>query len=150
LVEIAGLARPAPLWRGFLEGFAVVFFISICLFPVVDRVAPHPRTELLNGLAQVGATLLVAYAVETSWFVKVSHARGGDRENWVGFAAALGVSGVLGIGSALALSGHGDGSRSWIEEFGFGWSVSSLGLLGLLVGLLPLFLYEWSHSVRNE
>jgi len=41
-------------------------------------------SEALSDIAQIGATLLVAYAVEMAWFVKESRVRGRKRENWVG------------------------------------------------------------------
>jgi len=60
-----------------------------------------------------------------------------------GESTAIGISGVLGIGFAVALANH-DRSHglSWLESFGYAWSIVSLAMLALLVAAYPLMIYE--------
>ena len=90
-----------------------------------------------------GATLLVAYAVELAWLLNVAggpDVAGEDRERragWVGYAAGVGLCGLLGIALALVYAENGTSALGVIPEFGLGWVFVSLALLGLLVALLP-------------
>lgn len=104
--------------------------------------------EALSDLAQIGATLLVAYAIETSWFVKESRARGRERENWVGFVTGIGVSSVIGIAIALALVGVK--SSGFLAGLGVTWMLFSLGFLAVLVACWPYVIYEWVHAMHTE
>lgn len=122
---------------------------SICLLPMVHSYASSPSGDLLIGIGQVGATLLIAYGVEVSWFLKESKKRSGDRENWVGVVTGIGGCGMLGIAFALGLSESG-GSLGWIEELAFSWTIVTIGSLGGLVALIPLVIHEWAHTVHTE
>ena len=104
--------------------------------------------EALSDLAQIGATLLVAYAIETSWFVKESRTRGRERENWVGFAAGIGISSVIGIAIAIALVGVK--SSGFLAALGVTWTFFSLGFLAVLVACWPYVIYEWVHDIHAE
>lgn len=139
----------SPLRRGLVEAFWVTLVGSLGVLPLTHIYASRPSEALLTSIAQVGATLLVAYGVEISWFLKESRKRGTDRENWVGIASGVGLSGVLGIGCALAIGGTG-GDFTLIQEFALAWSIISVSLLGLLAALGPLAVYEWSHTVHTE
>jgi hypothetical protein len=136
--------------RGLIAPVAGIALTSALFVPAVDRYASNPPGSLFGDLAQVGATLLVAFAVEVSWALKVSTRRGRDSANWAGFGAGLGACGVVGIACALALSAHGTDALSVHEEFAFAWSAASLGMLGLFAGIFPLVAYEWAHAVRTE
>ncbi|HEX5982984.1 MAG TPA: hypothetical protein VFY69_02140 [Solirubrobacterales bacterium] len=105
--------------------------------------------EALAAMAQIGATLLIAYAVETSWFVKESRSRGRERENWLGFVTGVGACGALGTAIAIAFIGH-DGSLSFLQAFAGMWMLFSIGLLALLVAFLPYLLYELVHALNTE
>jgi len=110
----------------------------------------HFRLEddALSTIAQIGATLLVAYAVETSWFVKESKVRGRNRESWIGFVVGVGLSSVIGIMIAIAMIGQP--SPSALATLGATWLLFSLVYLAILVALMPYLLYEWAHSVHTE
>jgi hypothetical protein len=139
----------SPMRRGLVEAAWVTLVASLLLLPVVHAYGDGPSGDLLTSIAQVGATLLVAYGVEISWFLRESRARGANRENWVGKCAGVGSSGLLGIGLALALSGN-DGTLTLFEQFVFTWSIVSIALLGLLVALVPFEVHEWAHAVHTE
>ncbi|MFT3862719.1 MAG: hypothetical protein QM729_00475 [Solirubrobacterales bacterium] len=143
------LRRVSPMRKGAIPAVAGAIVISVCTYAVLSYFSTSPSPELAGDLAQIGATLLVAYGVEVSWLVKASRARGADRENWIGFVAALAFCGLLGIGVALGLSGL-HGSMTWFERCLFAWSVSTLGLLGAFVALSPAISYDWSHALRAE
>jgi hypothetical protein len=146
--RLPGLRELSPLRKGVIEAIAVIGLCAVVSFPFFWAYAAAPG-ETFGDIAQIGATLLVAYAVETSWWLKTSRKRGARRENWVGFVVGIGLGGFLGIASAVALSAH-DGSLNWIEAFGLAWSAVSLLLLGLLVATLPLLIYEWTHYLQTD
>jgi drug/metabolite transporter (DMT)-like permease len=135
--------------RGFLSAASVLGFVSACVFWGADRFVSDPSSGLVGDLAQIGATLLIAYTVETSGLIKALHIRGGDHENWVGFVGGLGICGLLGIAFALMLSGH-SGDLGTVEEIGFVWAACSIGILGVLVASMPFLIYEWTHAVHTE
>jgi hypothetical protein len=144
------LRRLSPMGRGFLAAVSGTLAPSAGLFVfLVSYVEPEIEPSIFGDLAQVGATLLVSYAIEISWLLKESGARSARRENWVGFVAGVGCSGLAGIASALVLAGH-HGRLTWIEEMAVAWSFLSLLMLGFLVASLPLLIYEWAHDLRTE
>lgn len=142
-------ARSATL-RGFLGATLLVLVSSFGLLPLISSASVEPSAELLRALGQIGATLLIAYAVEVSWLLKVSRARSERRATWVGYVSAIGTFGLIGIALALALSEHGASSYSLIAQFALCVALFSLLLLGALVALLPLLVYEWAHASRTE
>jgi threonine/homoserine/homoserine lactone efflux protein len=129
---------------GFVAGGAVAIAAALVGYSASFTLSD----EALSDIAQIGATLLVAYAIETSWLVKESRARGSKRENWLGFVVGLGVCGVAGIAIAIALVGRH--SSSFLAALGVTWMLFSLGLLALLVAALPYALYEWVHAIHTE
>jgi hypothetical protein len=110
---------------------------------------PYFSDEALSAMAQIGATLLIAYAVETCWFIKESKVRGRERENWVGFVAGVGVCSSLGLVLAVALLGNGH-MADLLEAYAAAWALFSLGFLAAIVALLPYVLYEWVHMIHAE
>jgi hypothetical protein len=135
--------------RGLLEAAAATVFMSLLLLPAAYEYADDPSADLLRNIAQIGATLLVAYGVEISWFLKESRRRGADRENWVGVSCGLGTCGLLGIGLALGLTAH-DGSFTLIQEFVFTWSIMSMAMLGSFVAMGPFVIHELSHAAHTD
>lgn len=122
--------------------------VVVALMIVGLEVRSGISDDALGAIAQVGATLLVAYAVEMSWLIKASRTRGKDRENWVGFVTGIGISSAVGTGVAIALIGQK--STGFVEAFAGTWMIFSLGLLGLLVAFLPYFLYGWVHAIHTD
>ena len=105
--------------------------------------------EALSDIAQIGATLLVAYAIEMSWVVKESPTRGSRREGWVGFVTGIGLCSAAGIALALAFIGK-TGSTGLLGALGGVWMLFSLGFLGLLVAMLPYLLYELARTIHVD
>jgi hypothetical protein len=135
--------------KGLLESSAVISTVAAVLTYGLNRLVDGPSAHFFESLAQIGATVLVAYAVQTAWVLQVSHKRGAARENWVGMTTGLGVCAFLGIGIALFLSNH-LGALGWLEECGFAWAIVSIGFLGLWIALQPWAMYEWTHWFNTE
>lgn len=121
------------------------------LFWLMIHVASvKPTRGGLQSAAQIGATLLIAYAVETSWVVKSSNARGSKHEWWLGFVMGIGAAGLCGIGLALALSERlASDDWLWTDELLLGWVTASLAVLGCLIVSLPDLADNWSHRIRR-
>jgi hypothetical protein len=134
--------------RGFVETIAVDAGLTALMAGAVLDLFSDP-VQVAGSLAQIGATLLVAYAVQMSWVLENSRKRGADRENWVGFATGVGVCALGGIGIALALSGH-HGSLNPFEQLGFAWALVSIGVLGGWIAIQPWAMYEWTHWFNAE
>ncbi|MGN6276720.1 MAG: hypothetical protein ACTHNP_12440 [Solirubrobacterales bacterium] len=144
------LRRMSPFQQGISLAAGWVLLWSLILAVINPALVRHLRQQTLSDVAQVGATLLVAYAVEMSWLVKRSLKRGGNTERWIGVVVGLGSSGVMGIIITLALVNHPVGSLDLVERFAATWALFSLGLLALLIASLPYFLYEVGHSLNTE
>jgi hypothetical protein len=109
----------------------------------LHRHATAPRPAFFGVLAGVGATIFVSFVVAMS-AAALWTARYDDEDDILnGESAALAISGVLGIGFAVALANHSPShGLSWLETFGYAWSVVSLAMLALLVAAYPLMIYE--------
>jgi hypothetical protein len=142
--------RITPVRQGFGTAVALIFLGAVALAVFESPFLSELPPSVLSNMGQIGATLLVAYAVETSWLVKQSRQRGSRNERWIGFVAGLGACGALGIAFAVALLGHPRGPFNAVEHWAAWWSVFSIGLLAGLVGALPYVLYEWAHALNTE
>lgn len=123
--------------------------MTLCAIPASNRYAVDLSGQFFETVAQLGATLLVAYAFETGTMIKALRKRGPNQEKLVGFVSALGLSGLIGAATSLVLSEHG-GQLSTFELVACAFSLSSIGMLGLLVALQPVLIYEWSHAAATE
>jgi uncharacterized membrane protein YfcA len=139
----------SPVRRGFVQIFAALGFSTTICWPFLYWAHPKIPAETFDAVAQIGATLLIAYAVETSWWLKASRRRSGDRENWVGYASGIGLGGFMGVVVSLALSTN-PLDLSWFESYWMTWAFFTLLLLGGLVATLPLLIYEWTHNLQAE
>lgn len=148
--KLPGLRGLSGFQRGFGGALGFIFVGSTVLYVLDGRVTATLAPRILSDMAQIGATLLVAFAVESSWLVKQSRRRGSSSENWIGFVAGLGACGAMGIAFAVALLGHKHGPFDHLEHWAASWSVFSVALLAGLVGSLPYALYEWAHALRTE
>jgi len=134
--------------RGFVEAVAVIFFVSALTGYGLSLIFSSPA-GISEPLAQIGATLLVAYTVQTGWVIQTSRKRGADRENWVGMTSGIGCCALTGILVALWLSAHKE-PFGLLEAFGFAWAMASIGFLGLWTALQPWAIYDLNHSFTTE
>lgn len=138
----------SPFSKGVLEAITATFACTVVSFFGLYQLFPEPD-QTSAALAQVGATLLVAYAVQASWVLRASRKRGPDRENWVGIAAGIGFCALIGILLALALAAHHE-PLNWLEAFAFGWVVVANALLGGMIAFQPWAMYHWTHRFNTE
>jgi hypothetical protein len=64
--------------RGFWFALGLNLFLAVLYGFLATKLSIQPTDSVLQSLAQIGATLLIAYAVETSWAVKASGALSSD------------------------------------------------------------------------
>lgn len=134
--------------RGFVEATAAIFFAAVLAGYGINQFFSNPA-RVSELLAQIGATLLVAFTVQAGWVIQTSRQRGADRENWVGMATGIGSCALTGILVALGLSAHEE-PLGLLEGFGFAWAVASVGFLGLWTALQPWAIYDLNHSFHTE
>jgi hypothetical protein len=139
----------SPMRRGLLTALALIASLTVSLVWMVDQIASEPSAGLCSSLAQVGATLLIAYAVEVAGFVKALRRRDGEQEKWLGFVTGIGACGLAGIGVALTL-GERTGDLTMVQEIGFSWAIGAIGMLGVVVTSIPYLMYDWTHSLQAE
>jgi NADH:ubiquinone oxidoreductase subunit 6 (subunit J) len=132
--------------RGFAWSVLTMLFVSVCFWPAVSGLAKQPSTGLLQTMATIGATLLVAYAVESAATTRGSFARTDTNETWLGVLVGAGAVGLLGIALALALGERANvGHWNTLDDLGFAIVVGSLLFLALILVLMPWFSHEWSR-----
>jgi uncharacterized membrane protein YgdD (TMEM256/DUF423 family) len=138
----------SPLARGVSEAAAAVFLCTAASFFGIQDLFPDPA-QTSAAMAQIGATLLVAYALSMSWVLQTSRQRGPGRENWVGLTTGIGFCVLIGMLFALVLAGHHE-RFNWIEAFAFGWLVVANALLGCWIAVQPWAMYNWTHWFSTE
>jgi hypothetical protein len=106
----------------------------------------------LSDLGQIGAALLIAYAIATSWLMRASRSRPIDeRENRLGALVGVGGGGLFGIILALALSERANVDHwIWLDQAAFGWVAASLVCLGVMVVLQPLVVHDWIDEEHRD
>jgi hypothetical protein len=129
--------------RGFVTGLAVIALLGLALWLPLAVLAERVSAELLRYMAAIGATLLIAYAIEMSAVVRVDYVRTPIRENWIGFIVGIGFCGLMAIILSLALGERAVKHWLWADQAAFAFAAGALFMLGLLVTLLPSLHYEW-------
>jgi uncharacterized membrane protein HdeD (DUF308 family) len=136
----------SPVRKGFAEGIAAIAVGSVFGAFGLAYVASRPTEGLLRSLAEIGATLLIAYAIEVSWIVRASsNSRALDeRESRLGAFIGIGAAALTGIALALGLAERASVHHLiFLDEIAFGWVAVSFVALGAVVVLQPLFTHEW-------
>jgi hypothetical protein len=140
-----------PLQRGYWEAGLVVSGLAILLWVAFEMWSVDPTPGVLSSLAEIGATLLIAYVIEISWLVRASRTRRlEERESRLGALTGVGYAGLLGIGASLALSERATAHHwTWLDGLGFGFAVGSLAMLGLMVVMQPMLTHEWMDDDKR-
>jgi Kef-type K+ transport system membrane component KefB len=136
----------SPMARGFASALVAFAFTGLLARWLLAVLAARPSGELLRDMAVIGATLLIAYAIEMSAVVRVERVRTPNRENWIGFVVGSGVSGLIAIIISLGLAERAEVNHwIWLDQAAFAFAAMAFLGLGLLVALLPWLHYEWSR-----
>jgi hypothetical protein len=69
------LRELTPRGRGYWEAGFLIFGVAICVWGLVWSLSVDPTPRILSTLAEIGATLLIAYVIEMSWLVRASRGR---------------------------------------------------------------------------
>lgn len=150
LLRLPVLRGLPAMGRGFLEGMVdVVILWMACA--LITFFVPIPSIRLFSSSAEIGATLLIAFAVEVTWLIKASDRSGGRREEWIGLVSSSGIAGLIGILVSLALVEHlNAGHANWLDRLGFAWVFASLVLLGAAVAVQPVMTYAWRRGEERD
>ena len=126
----------------------MILGLALILGGVASMAAVHPTAGTLESAAQISATLLIAYAVETSWLIRASrHRPSSEREARLGSLTAVGLAAGLGILFSLALADRVQAHHwIWLDFLGLGWVVGSIFFLGSFVVLQPWVTHEWMYE----
>ena len=137
-----------PYRRGLADALIGMFIVSLCAWIACAGLDIRANAETLRALAQIGATLLVAYGVLAASIISAAQAESPDkRKERVGALAGVGGAGLIGIANAMILS-----QRAWVtnpsclEELAFGWTISSLFMFLVFVTLQADAIDSWAES----
>jgi hypothetical protein len=134
------------LRRGIVEAASTMIGLSVCLFIFLSFIAPpRPDEGLLEALAGIGSTLLIAYVVEVTWLVHASSSRPlEEREKRLGALTGIAGSAFIGVGLAIALAARVHAGH-WllIDRLGFGFVLGTLLMAGIFVVMQPVLAHEW-------
>lgn len=122
----------------------LVTVLAPLLALLFERLA-YPSPDLMRSIAEIGATLLVAWTVEAAWMATNNAREGDEREDWLGSIAGFGICGLLALVVALAVAEHrAAGHGNLLDDIGLWWSVVALVALGAVVVMHPVIVERWT------
>jgi hypothetical protein len=136
-----------PFWLGFLGGIVSVGGLAVAFLLMAVSISPaNPTQQLFHDLTEVGAAFFIAYSIAIAG--AGSRARDPlEHLNWLGVSCGLGISGLLAIAMTVALAAYREaGHADALSTVGLCWTLASLTLMGILIALLPLAVYQWQRS----
>lgn len=138
--------RPEPFTRSLAVWPLVLAFLTTCV-AFLARGFAYPTPELMREMAEIGAALLIAYAVEVAWMAeRLRSESDAERRDWLGAVVGIGLCGLLGVLTALLVAEHrAAGHRNYLDSFGLWWSALALGSLGVFVALYPVIVTRWAQ-----
>jgi hypothetical protein len=130
-------------------GFAMMLTIGLCVAPGLARITDLGLSrDTYEAIAQVAATLLVAFSVEMAVGVRsVDADRAGEKgEGAVGYLVGVALGGVSAIVAAFACAERSGGELgfSFAWEMLSGVAIGGTFMLGVLVAAFPWF--WWGRS----
>ncbi len=142
--------RLGPFWLGFLDGLGTVLgiFVSALLISVTLP-SGRPPQALFEDLAQVGATLFVAYSVSTAGVAYRKDALE-QHVNWLGSICSVGALGMTAIALSIALGAdRSAGHASAWDTVGLCWIVATIVLMGFFIAFLPYATFSWRRQAED-
>jgi hypothetical protein len=136
-----------PFFSGLIEGIGSPLAVTLMFWGVAEsRSVAVPAADVFRDLAQIGAALLIAFAVATTGASKTIGKDLRDHLNWLGVTCGLGLCGFLAVAGSVALTAHRKAGHSgWLDILGLCWAATCLGLIGILVAFLPYAAFRWSR-----
>lgn len=128
-----------PKTKGVIGALASVVLGSLGGYFFLSSI-PAASPQLLQNLALIGASFVIAYVVEAVWLVtRVEGELDEDQEEWLGFLTGAGIVGLLGIAVALLTAEHrAAGHANALDDLGLAFSAVSLIILGSLLVYQPI------------
>lgn len=111
----------------------------------------RPKAEVLRALAEIGATLLVAYGLVASSIISAAQAEPRKkRTERLGALVGIGATGLIGIAVALVLSERAWViDPSWLEELAFGWTSASLLMFLVMIAFQAEAVESWEKPAPD-
>jgi hypothetical protein len=138
----------SPIWKGAADGVSAVVIAGLAATVAVTFGSVRPSAGTLRSASEICATLLIAYAIEVSWLIRASRRRDlEERESRLGAFTAVGAAAALAVLFSLILADRLEAGH-WIliDDFGLGWVVASLFMLGIMVVMQPWMTHEWMYE----
>jgi hypothetical protein len=129
----------SPRLRGALSAAGLVGGLVLIAATVLFPGETSPGPDVFSALAQIGATLLVAYGIEMAW---VSRARAEDQD-WLGFVVGIGLCAVVGVFLSLAAAGlTNEQTTGWLVRAALAAGAAPAAILGVVIALYPLMIIK--------
>jgi hypothetical protein len=141
-----------PYKRGVVDSLVSMLILTVVLWLCFAELDVRAKAEALRTVAEIGATLLVAYGLIASSIISAAKTEpSAKRKERLGAFVGIGTSGLIGIANALVLSERAWVSNpSWLEELAFGWTSASLLMFLVFVAFQADALESWSKPTRTE
>jgi hypothetical protein len=140
------MIRALPAYRrGLAEALIIMIMLASLSWVFFAAFHVRPGAEVLRALAQIGATLLVAYGVVASSIISAAQVEPPDkRKERLGALVGIGAAGMAAIATALVLSERACiANPNPFEEFAFGWTSAALLMFLVMVALQADALDSW-------
>lgn len=139
----------SPIRKGILEAVCLVAGACVFFLPFA-YVLPAPSSELMNGVANLGTGLLLAFVVEAAWATSQMR-EADDYEERLGAFVGLALAGLIGVVVALLISAHrAAGHANLLDAAGLAWIAVSVGILGGVVVVQPILVHEWTPKTATK
>ena len=128
----------------------MMLMVASCSWLFCAWLGVRANAQTLRTLAEIGATLLVAYGVLASSIISAAQTESQNRRRErLGALVGIGGAGLIGIGSALVLSQRAwVNNPSWLEELAFGWITGSLLMFLVFVAFQADAIDSWAKPTR--
>jgi hypothetical protein len=134
-----------------MEALISMLVLASTLWVSFGALDVRPRAEVLRALAEIGATLLVAYGLVANSIISAARVEPRDKhKERLGALAGIGASGLIGIAAALVLSERvWVIDPSWLEELAFGWTSASFLMFLAMIVFQADAMESWEKAAPN-
>ena|SRR5437868_6137065 len=141
----------APYRRGLADALFSMLILAFVLWITFADLDVRAKAEGLRTLAEISATLLVAFGLLATSIISAAQGEPRDkRKERLGAFVGIGAAGLIGIASALVLSERAwVADPSWLEELAFGWTSASLLMSLGFIAFQADAIDSWSKPRRT-